>query len=124
MQVLLAAGNGELMHLDVDKKAKSITVRVERSKIMSLGKKAISDFLLKLHVWRSTADVEAAEDYFGSLTAPNDEWLDIRDVVLSYDGQAEAYAQPNTFLEDGKVLLKEYDATFEGVIHSWFERQV
>ncbi|KAF2650592.1 dipeptidyl peptidase III [Lophiostoma macrostomum CBS 122681] len=124
MRVLLAVGNGELMRLDVNKQTNHITVHLSRSHIMTLGKQAITDFLLRLHVWRSTADVEAAEAYFGTLTSVDEGWLGVRDIVLESGRDVEVFAQPNTLVEGGRVMVREYDGTVEGVVRSWAERDV
>lgn len=47
-----------------------------------------------------------------------------RDVVLAKKQPRKVFVQPNTFVVDGKVELKEYPLTNEGVIQSFIERQL
>jgi dipeptidyl-peptidase-3 len=47
-----------------------------------------------------------------------------RDIVLSKKQPKWVYVQANTFLLGEEVVLKEYDATVEGVIRSWAERDI
>lgn len=46
------------------------------------------------------------------------------DVVLAKKQPRKVFVQPNTFVVDGKVELKEYPLTNEGVIQSFIERQL
>jgi hypothetical protein len=46
------------------------------------------------------------------------------DVVLAKKQPRKVFVQPNTFVVDGKVELKEYPLTNEGVIQSFVERQL
>jgi dipeptidyl-peptidase III len=34
------------------------------------------------------------------------------------------YVDANMFLQGGEVLLKEYEATSEGIVQSWAERRI
>jgi dipeptidyl-peptidase-3 len=34
----------------------------------------------------------------------------------------QVFVQPNTFIHDGEVFLKEYEPTVDGMIQSWAER--
>lgn len=49
-----------------------------------------------------------------------------RETVLANKPPPLVFVQANTFLDgdDGEVVLKEYEATVEGVIQSWVERNV
>ena len=55
---------------------------VDRSKLLTDGRKALGEFLTKVQVYRSTADVTAAKTMFDELTAVDEYWLKLRDEVL------------------------------------------
>lgn len=78
-RVLLAADN--FMGLEVNKELKQLRVKIDETKLVYCGRKAMGDLLLHVHIHRCTADVEAAKKYFGELTAINEEWLGIREIV-------------------------------------------
>ncbi|KAF1975757.1 peptidase M49, dipeptidyl-peptidase III [Bimuria novae-zelandiae CBS 107.79] len=117
-------GNG-CVAIDCDTKNKTLTVRVDRSKIVSQGKPALGRMLLHLHIYRCTADIHSCREYYEALSRVHDEYLEWRDVVLSAQGPKWVFVQANTFLNDGgEVILKEYEPTPEGVVQSWAERRV
>lgn len=103
-----------------------LTIRIDRSKITTIGRKAVEDYLLKLHVYKSTADVEAGTKLYLDMTHINDFWgQKVRKVVLDNKQPRKVFVQANTFLqENGEVILKEYDATLEGMIQSFAERGI
>jgi dipeptidyl-peptidase-3 len=80
--------------------------------------------LLRLHMYRSTADVKSCREYYEDLSRVDSVYLEWRDVVLVEQQPRWVFVQANTFLEGDEVLLKEYDATPQGVIQSWAERNV
>lgn len=49
----------------------------------------------------------------------------VRDVVLKNKQPRKVFVQANTYLDEatGKVTLKEYDATPEGLIQSFADRE-
>lgn len=82
--------------------------------------------LLRLHMYRCTADVAACRTYYEDLSRVEGEHLEWRETVLANKPPPMVFVQANTFLEEssGEVVLKEYDATVEGIIQSWAERRV
>jgi len=115
------------MQLAVDKQARTITVSIDGSRIRTQAVSEISKLLLRLHIYICTADSQAAELYFGSLTKVEGEWLDIREIVVEHMRKepARIFVQANTFVDDdGEVILKEYDMTVEGIIQSWVDRNI
>lgn len=121
---LLAAGDG-FMTIEHDGSSQTLTVRVDQAKISTHGKPAIGDLLLRLHIYRCTADVKACRVFYENLTEPNESFLEWRKIMLANQEPKQIFVQANTFLqEDGQVVLKEYETTFEGVIRSWAERGV
>jgi dipeptidyl-peptidase-3 len=102
----------------------SLTVRVDRSRIVSDGKPALGQMLLRLHMYRCTANVANCRAYYEDLSKVDREFLKWRDAVIAQQQPKWVFVQANTFLDGGKVTLKEYPPTREGVIQSWAERNV
>lgn len=104
-----------------------LTVKLDRSKILTAGRKAVDDYLLKIHIHKSTADAEGGIKLFGDMTNVDDFWgKKVRDVVLQNKQPRKVFVQANTFIDEatGEVTLKHYDATPEGMIQSWVDRNV
>lgn len=104
-----------------------LTVSVDRSKILTVGRKAVEAYLLKLQVYKSTADVEAGAKMYSQMTDVDPEFWGgkVREVVMKNKQPRKVYVQANTELQaDGTVVLKEYDATLEGMIRSFAERGI
>jgi dipeptidyl-peptidase III len=73
-------------------------------------------------MYRSTADVASCREYYEDLSSVEGEYLAWREAVVSAQQPKWVFVQPNTFIENGHVSLKEYDATAQGVVQSWAER--
>jgi hypothetical protein len=56
---------------------------VDRSKLRTTGFKALSDFLHKLHVYKSMGDFEAAEKFFSHYSEVSEEMLRVRDIIIA-----------------------------------------
>lgn len=125
LRVLLEAG-GDLITVTETEKGKDLLMKVDRSKLKTVGKKAIGDFLLKLQVYKSTGDVTAAREMYNKYSeVPLDgpyPWGKWRDIVLANKQPRKMFVQANTFLTDDELVLKTYDATHEGLIQSFVER--
>lgn len=112
------------MNIECDAEKESLIVRVDRSKISSYGKLALGRMLLKLHMYRCTADVQPCREYYEELSRVHDQYLTWREIVLAKKQPKWVYVQANTFLDGEEVVLKEYEPTVEGVIQSWAERNI
>ena len=123
LKCLLIDGNG-VVEVTHDKTGRSLTVRVDRSKIASHGKAALGQMLLRLHMYRCTADVKACREYYEELSRVDGEHLEWRETVLVNKPPPLVFVHANTFLDEDKVTLKEYAPTVEGLIQSWAEREV
>lgn len=89
------------------------------------GKPALADMLLRLHMYRCTADVAACAAYYEELTRLDDDHLAWREAVLKGRPPPMVFVQGNTFLGEGaEVVLREYEESVEGVVRSWAERGV
>lgn len=123
LKCLLRAGDG-FMTIQHDKQAHSLTVRVDKSKILSHGKPALGEMLLRLHMYRCTADMAACRAYYEELSGVDDEYSEWRETVLANKPPPLVFTHANTFLEGDEVVLREYEPTAEEVIRSWVERKV
>ena len=101
----------------------NVYVRVDRAAVLARGRAAAGELLVELQVRKSTADGAGARAFYTALTTPLAGWDGaIRDVVLRKKQPRKVFVQPNTFVENGEVVLKEYPSTAEGVIESFIER--
>ena len=48
----------------------------------------------------------------------------VRGEVLRRKTPRKVFVQANTVEEDGKVVLREYEPTLEGMVSSWADREV
>jgi dipeptidyl-peptidase-3 len=103
-----------------------LTIKLDRSKITTVGRKAVEDYLQKLHVYKSTADFKAGSELYAKMTDVEPEFWGqkIRNEVLRVKQPRKVFVQANTVLDEktGKVELIEYEPTLEGMIKSYAER--
>ena len=123
LKCLLKDGNG-FMTIDCNSAEDQITVHVDRSRILTHGKPALGRMLLRLQMYCSTADVKNCRHYYEELSRVEGQYLEWRRIVLGKVPPRWVFVQPNTFLQGEEVILKNYDATPQGVIQSWAERNL
>jgi dipeptidyl-peptidase-3 len=106
-----------------DKESQNLTVHVNRCRLQE-GKASLGRMLLRLHIYRCTADIRSCREFYEDLTTVNEEALAWREVVLLKKDPPLAFCHANTFLDGDSVILKEYEPTVRGLIQSWAERDV
>ena len=116
-------GNGDEQELLED-----LTIKLDRNKILKVGRPAVEAYLQKLHIYKCTADIENGRKLYEDMTAvEGDFWTrQLRDLVLKKKTPRKVFVQANTVLdeESGEVKLVESEATAEGMIESWALRNV
>ncbi len=112
------------MTIECNPSEEKLIVRIDRAKIITHGKPALGEMLLRLHMYRCTADVQACRSYYEELSMVEGEYLAWREIVLAKGEPKWLFVQANTFLEGDQVAVKEYEPTYSGVIQSWAERAV
>jgi dipeptidyl-peptidase-3 len=125
-RIMMAAGEG-LLTIDKAKDAQgldTLEIRLDRTKIRSVGRPAVASFLEKLQVYKATADVEQGTKLYTETTSVPDDWVVMRDIVIRNKQPRKVFVQGNTFVNDGQVVLKEYEASPVGMIQSYIERLV
>lgn len=121
----LLAAKDQFLTISHDKTSHTLTVFVDRAKIPTHGKPALAHLLLKLHIYRCTADVHGCREFYEDLTNPDGIFLEWRRIMLVAQPAKQVFVQANTFVtDDGEPVLKEYEPTVDGMIQSWAERAV
>ncbi|KAI0699721.1 aflatoxin-detoxifizyme [Cytidiella melzeri] len=125
-QHLIRAGIASLEEVRrADGSLENVYVRVDREKVLKEGRAAAGKLLIDLQVRKSTADGAGAREFYTMLTTPLPGWEgELRNVVLAKKQPRKIFVQPNTFIENGNVVLKEYPLTAEGAIESFIERNL
>lgn len=128
LQCFLSAGP-DFCKLDYNKEDLSdLVIKLDRSKITTVGRKAVEGYLQKLHIYKSTADVDAGTKLYSDMTTVDPEFWGkkIRDEVLRNKQPRKVFVQANTVLDEktGKVELVEYEPSLEGMIKSYAERDI
>lgn len=128
LKCFLEAGD-DFCKLDYTKDDLSdLTIKLDRSKILTSGREAVGKYLQKLHVYKSTADVETGTKFYVDMTTVEpDFWgTKLRKVVLDNKQPRKVFVQANTTLDEatGKVSMKHYDASLVGMIQSWVDRNL
>jgi dipeptidyl-peptidase III len=89
---------------------------------------AVAKYLQKLHVYKSTADVETGTKFYVDMTTVGlDFWgTKVRDIVLKNKQPRKVFVQANTTLDEasGMVTLKHYEASLVGMVESWADRNL
>lgn len=123
MKVMLEAG---LVEIKETEPGADLLITVHRDQILTVGKKAIENFLIKLQVFKSMGDFTAASLMYNNYSnvdedgkTPFAKW---REIVLLKKKPRLILVQANTEIVGGDVKLKTYDANFDGYIQSWKER--
>ncbi|KAL1894631.1 hypothetical protein Cpir12675_003570 [Ceratocystis pirilliformis] len=127
LQCFLEAGD-DFCKLEYTKPDLSdMTIKLDRSKILTSGREAVGKYLQKLHIYKSTADVVEGSKFYNLMThVDSDFWGGkVRSVVMNNKQPRKVFVQANTSIDtEGKVSLKHYDATLEGLIQSWVDRDL
>ncbi|OBU01298.2 hypothetical protein VE01_00066 [Pseudogymnoascus verrucosus] len=102
-----------------------LAVKIDRSKILTVGRKAVEEYLLKLHIFKSTADVVAGTELYERMTRVEEGfWAEkVRGQVIKQKQPRKVFVQANTELgEDGEVAIKVQETSLEGMVASFAER--
>ncbi|XP_075693480.1 dipeptidyl peptidase 3 isoform X2 [Rhinoderma darwinii] len=101
-------------------------VSLDRDKIMSVGRPAIQRFLLRLQVYKSTADVNQAREMYDGYSKVTDEkshpFLTLRDIVILRKEERKLFVQINTRITGDDVEVLRYDSSPSGLILSVLQR--
>lgn len=125
LQTFLSAGPS-FISLDYSNDDLSdLTIKLNRSQILTHGLPAVTDLLQKLHIYKATADVVEGTKMYEDLTNVDEWWAEkVRPAVLAKKMPRKVFVQANTVINaNGDVELREYEASCEGMIKSFAERE-
>lgn len=128
MQVMLEAGEDFLKVEKVEGKdgKPDLLITMDRSKVETVGAKAIAAFLQKLQVYKSLGDDKSARAMYEQYSLVGGEgshpWLAWREIVIARKQPRMILVQGNTRLSDEKMELIQYEPSPAGMVHSWVER--
>ncbi|MEE9393594.1 MAG: dipeptidyl peptidase 3 [Planctomycetota bacterium] len=98
-------------------------VHLNREAIETKGHPALADFLMKLNLYKATADTQRGRELYRRYTKVDGRFLEIRDYVLSKRKPRHLWVQPVTDLDhEGRAIMRSYPATYRGVIDSFLDR--
>uniref|UniRef100_A0A060T491 Dipeptidyl peptidase 3 n=1 Tax=Blastobotrys adeninivorans TaxID=409370 RepID=A0A060T491_BLAAD len=125
LKSFLRAGDG-FVKLEYTKPDYSdLVIKLDRSKIETVGKKAVGDYLQKLHVFKTTADFDNGSKLYADMTTVEEDIGKFRDAVLAAKRPRKQFVQVNTSLDsNGNVILHEYEPSYAGMIESFVQRNV
>ena len=97
---------------------------MDRSKIESIGKPAVDQFLLRIQVYKATANFEAASEMYNKYTNVNERFQELRNEVIARRKPRKMFVQPNLLYSEEKktIVLEEYAPTSMGIIQSFMAR--
>uniref|UniRef100_A0A1I8HAG1 Dipeptidyl peptidase 3 n=1 Tax=Macrostomum lignano TaxID=282301 RepID=A0A1I8HAG1_9PLAT len=125
LRVMLEAGQG-LVTIDEitgEDGKPDLTVRLDRSKISSVAKPAIGEFLKRLQSFKSTCSVEAGRAFFESYSTVDAYFQRLRDIVIARRKPRRVFIQANLSMDSaGSVSIVEYSDGPAEMIRSFRDR--
>ena len=109
LQVLIEAGENFVSVKEVvgeDGKS-DLLLSMDKSKLESVGKPSIGQFLKKLQVFKSLGDFASANEMYSKYSKVTEQWLSWRDIVISRKQPRKMHCQANTFIQ-GKLGNQEF----------------
>lgn len=109
------------------KEPDDLEIHLDRNKILSHGRPAVEAYLQKLHIYKATADFAAGKKLYDDITSVDAWWAEkARPLVLKRKTPRKVFVQANTVLDEktGDVQLVEYEPTLEGMVQSYYERNL
>lgn len=97
----------------------------DQSKLNSDAVDALGEFLLNLHVFKCTANVDEGVSYYSRMTDVTEEYAKFRDIILRKKLPRKQLIQATTFInQQGQVEIEEYEESEAGMIRSFYAKHV
>lgn len=90
---------------------------IDHSQIESVGLPALKQFLLKLNVFKATADLESATTMYQGYSTVNNHFAEIKSIIEANKTERHIEIQGNIVQKSPNVFeYLEYPLSFEGLI--------
>jgi dipeptidyl-peptidase III len=126
LRLLLQAEDGKLLSLEETTGADGkpdVIIHLNRELIATLGRQVVGDFLLKLQVYKSLGDVKNGTKFYNEYSEVPEDMARLREVVMARKEPRKLLIQPHMYKDsDGKIQLKSFPSTPEGMIESFVTR--
>jgi len=100
-----------------------LLIKLDREKIKTTGKEAIANFLMRLQLYKATADVKSGQAMYQKYSNVDERMLNERVTVLKRKQPRRLFIQCNTKQAEGDdVTVTEYETTCSGLIQSNIDR--
>lgn len=124
LRMLLEAGKG---FINIQRTSNAagrdyLLITIDRTKIFDVGFVALKKFLLKMMVYKSTADLQNATQMFEGYSAVDEYFLDIRRIVVENALPRRIELQSHLSHDQNAVIYESFGESFEGIIQSYMRR--
>lgn len=104
----------------------TLVIHLDRARIATTGLRIIDKYLLPLHVYRCVAETAAGNALYEDMTEVDARFAEYRALVVKHKEPGKQIILPNTVIDhvSGDVVLREYEATQQGMYQSWAERNL
>lgn len=97
---------------------KYFTFDMPKDQIRIEGKRIIGELLRDLQLMKAEANVKEGRIWFEKWTSLDDEYLKLREMVIANKLPRRLELQHDLTLEDGNVVYKKFEESFEGIVDS------
>ena len=113
----------EIIKIDLTELEKdSFKIQLNKEMILCSSNEILSKFLLKIHIWKCTGDVESATECINHYSEIDDNFLKIKKIIEKKDEHSLLYLYHNLIEQEGTISYKEYQENLEGIIESNLDR--
>ncbi|KRX08351.1 hypothetical protein PPERSA_03345 [Pseudocohnilembus persalinus] len=121
LQVMLRAGDDFLKIEEVKQNGKDyLLINLDKEKIWTVGRSHIGDFLMKLQIYKSTADVKEGTKFFESYTEVDEQMLKYREIAIKFKLPRKIELQHDMEIQeaDSDVKYVKFEESFKGIVDS------
>jgi len=108
----------------IKKSKKDFKIELDRNKINNKGLVHISNFLIKLQIYKSTANFKEAHKLFKKYSKINSSILELREIINRKKKSRSVFIQPTLKLKNNKIYFKSYKNNIEGAIKSFMDKNI